>query len=448
MFTVGTCWFQFFISGVFYGLSPLSLPVASAFVGEHDVNFAGGVIFYGFAVLMAMQSITCGVAIFCIDQRPIIWKQRFITSAYCVWPLGFASLALAVRIKSIWMLLALGFPLLGYSIGVQVGYLQLVLTSTMWGRRVNVGQSLTGGCSALGALSWNLIFGEVSNALGFDRVETALWIFCALQTLAMLTGLALFNPSWYIQEKGEDSGDGEEDGDSETTTTKAKTIAELMRDWRFHLYILVVEAFFFSGVTMKTLMSELFKKILALEYIHAVRYSAGCMAAYAVARFASPFFAFGDNVFKLFVVVLVCEGAAYSVTPWAISLESGTGAIYTACRVVGGIGFAILKSNTAVLLVRIFGPENVSRISGCFLLTELVVGLGPSLAFAWHVEQMRSGVSSELSYNVFFYFCAGLVLAAACGTLALWQSTRTKGQRKGAPNPTSSTEDHHGAHDI
>ena len=40
-----------------------------------------------------------------------------------------------------------------------------------------------------------------------------------------------------------------------------------------HVFVFTLEAFFFAGLSMKTLMSELFEELLDLEYIHAVRYS-------------------------------------------------------------------------------------------------------------------------------------------------------------------------------
>ena len=36
------------------------------------------------------------------------------------------------------------------------------------------------------------------------------------------------------------------------------TGAQLGRDWRVYVFTFVIEAFFFAGLTMKTLMSELF----------------------------------------------------------------------------------------------------------------------------------------------------------------------------------------------
>ena len=50
--------------------------------------------------------------------------------------------------------------------------------------------------------------------------------------------------------------------------------------------------------------------------------------------------------------------------------------IYTGFRVVGGVGFAMLKSSTPVLLVRVFGSENVARISGTYAPPRWINSLG------------------------------------------------------------------------
>jgi len=135
--------------------------------------------------------------------------------------------------------------------------------------------------------------------------------------------------------------------------------------------------------------------------------------------------------------VLTFEGLAYGLTPWAVSLESGIVPIYTFFRVVGGMGFAILKSNTSVLLVRVFGTENVAQISGVFLATECLVGLGPTLAFSLHMQQVEAGSRSERSYDVFFYVCAALVLTSSAGVLILRQTMgqgrRSKGKARDMP---------------
>eukprot|EP00930_Biecheleria_cincta_P077045 TRINITY_DN64287_c0_g1_i1.p1 TRINITY_DN64287_c0_g1~~TRINITY_DN64287_c0_g1_i1.p1 ORF type:complete len:473 (-),score=71.83 TRINITY_DN64287_c0_g1_i1:294-1691(-) len=414
-FTLGACWFQFFISGVFYGLSPLALPVGKAFKQAHNADLEKGLMFYGFAVLMAVQSITSGFAIFVLHHWSAKRQRVFVTCAHLAWPAGFACLALSVQLNSVALFLGGAFPLLGISIGVQVGYVHLVLTAEMWGRRVNKGHALTGGFSALGALTWNFVFGETINALGFDQVVTALWIFCAIHGSGIIAGVVFLSPMTYYRSRR-----ASEQAGSDSDLVKAMTMTELSRDWRVYVFTFVVESLFLAGLTMKTLMSELFEKILQMDYIRSVRYSGACLVAYAVARFVSPLFAAGDHVFRLFMLVLAFEGTAYAFTPAAVNLEDGADTVlYTVFRVLGGLGFAILKSNSGVLSVRVFGPENVARISGIFLATEVFVGLGPSLAFSWHLAEMRAGELSRNSYNGMFYFCAVLVLLSAVGTFAL-----------------------------
>lgn len=436
LFTLGTCWFQFFISGVFYGLSPMALPVSQHFGHEAD-DVTGGLIFHGFGVLMAVQAVACVFTIFYVHPLPFPRRKKYVLLGHLAWPAGLGFLALAVQLRSVWMLLGLAFPLMGVGIGLQVGYVHLVLITIVWGQEVNRGVSLSGGCSALGALVWNFVFGETVNALGFDRVATAMWIFFGIHALGIAFGLLLLNPMNHFEpppgvgEEDAAAGQGEQ-GQLESVPSSRRSLstAQLARDWRVYVFTFVVEAFFFAGLTMKTLMSELFEKILRLEYIHAVRYSGACLAAYTASRFGSPLLAFGDSVFLIFLGVLAVEGLAYSLTPTAIDLGSGSAVVYTAFRVVGGMGFAILKSNTSVLLVRIFGSENCARISGIFLATEAVIGVGPSLAFVLHVRELRNGTSSAHSYDLFFYFSSVLVLAACLGVCVLWWSMGRRGSGK------------------
>jgi len=114
------------------------------------------------------------------------------------------------------------------------------------------------------------------------------------------------------------------------------------------------------------------------------------------------------------------------MTPMAIDLEYGRLAIYTIFRLIGGMGFAILLSNTGVLLVRIFGSGQVASISGIFLGTECVIGLGPSLAFSAHVSRLKAGSRSEHSYDIFFICASVLVLLSAVGVVILWRSALRK----------------------
>ena len=116
-----------------------------------------------------------------------------------------------------------------------------------------------------------------------------------------------------------------------------------------------------------------------MEYIEAVRYSACCMSAYAVARVVSPLYAARDRVFLLFGGTLAVEGLAYALTPTVVRLPRAR-AFYTAFRVLGGTCFAVLKANTSVLLVRVFSVDMVAPVSGLFLAFEVFSAL--SLATA------------------------------------------------------------------
>ena len=155
-----------------------------------------------------------------------------------------------------------------------------------------------------------------------------------------------------------------------------------------------------------------------MEYIEAVRYSACCMSTYAVARVVSPLYAARDRVFLLFGGTLAVEGLAYALTPTVVRLPRAR-AFYTAFRVLGGTCFAILKANTAVLLVRVFGVDMVAPVSGLFLAFEVVSGFGPMIAFTIHDRAVGAGARTEHSYDGLFYLCAALVEAGALCVLVL-----------------------------
>eukprot|EP00929_Paragymnodinium_shiwhaense_P102262 TRINITY_DN65455_c0_g1_i1.p1 TRINITY_DN65455_c0_g1~~TRINITY_DN65455_c0_g1_i1.p1 ORF type:complete len:578 (+),score=67.19 TRINITY_DN65455_c0_g1_i1:199-1734(+) len=421
-FQASVCWFQFFISGVFYGLSPLALPVSRAFLEDAaDVSLESGLFFFGFAILMFGNSAVSAFSAFYMESLPAERKRYFISCGYIAWLVSFALLALAVQFRAQWLLLGGAFPLMGIGSGVQIGYVNMVLVGVAWGRKANFGFAYAGGASGFGALAWTLIFGEVCNALGDEGIVTAMWIYFALQVVGVAVGYRYLHPGDYLLEK---------QATALTDSQSAKPEIRIAKDWRVYVFVFVAEAFFTAGLTLKTLMSELFEKLFSLEYIHAVRYSAACLAAYAVARGVSPFLAFGDRVFWLFTGVLLMEGCAYFLTPIAVRLEVGRLEIYTCFRLLGGIGFAILLSNTGVLLVRIFGPEYVTKVTGAFLATEFVIGLGPSIAFSLHVAQVRSGTSNEHSYDFFFQLASVMVLMAAAGVIALWRDTLRRRKRE------------------
>ena len=173
-------------------------------------------------------------------------------------------------------------------------------------------------------------------------------------------------------------------------------------------------------MAMKNLLSLLFEQILALEYRAAVHYSGACLAFYAVARSLSPLVSAGRGVFVLFAGVLAAETLAYGLTPYAIShTGSRRTLVYTAFRLLGGGSFAILLANRAVLAVRIFGVDNIAKVSGLQFATEWLAGLGPLLAFSVHQAEVAAGGDRETSFNGAFYLCAAVVAAAVVAVLAL-----------------------------
>lgn len=290
---------------------------------------------------------------------------------------------------------------------------------------MRIANAIAGAAIGGGALCWTLAFGEALHALGHDALVPVLWAAAAVQTLAVGLIVALCDPARHLKPRA-----GLEGGSTEA----ALSLSELGRDWRVYLFVFVMEGWFFAGISMKTLLSVLFEEILALEYIHAVRYSAACLAFYGLARSLSPLVSAGDRVFHVFAAVLCMECVAYGLTPWAVGPDGPREyrkELYTCFRLAGGAGFAILSSNTTVLLVRIFGVHKVTRISGLFLCLEFLAGLGPSVAFVLHVERMKEGGKREQSYDPFFYFCSALVGAGAIGLAVLKRSVRSREARTG-----------------
>merc|ERR1712087_924580 len=95
-----------------------------------------------------------------------------------------------------------------------------------WGHKIHRGAAIGGSFSALGALIWNFVFGEVIHALGFERVNVSLWIFCGLHSLGILIGVAFWNPSYYLKHTSHSAP--REQG----TAQQALSTLQLLRDWR------------------------------------------------------------------------------------------------------------------------------------------------------------------------------------------------------------------------
>eukprot|EP00746_Dinoflagellata_sp_MGD_P122951 gnl/MRDRNA2_/MRDRNA2_57700_c0_seq1.p1 gnl/MRDRNA2_/MRDRNA2_57700_c0~~gnl/MRDRNA2_/MRDRNA2_57700_c0_seq1.p1 ORF type:complete len:452 (+),score=48.82 gnl/MRDRNA2_/MRDRNA2_57700_c0_seq1:55-1410(+) len=407
-FTRGMCVFNFLIGGAYFGMSPLIIPVTAAFNTEVDGDYSGGIFFYGFAVMSLVNNFTSCVGCFVIVNASPWRKFLFVSCGLVAWPIALAALVLSVQYKLLPLLFGVAFPLMGFTIGVVVCYLQLVEMVHWWGEDINKGHSLTGGCSAVGALFSTWGFGELLHGLGHDNVVVALWIYCGVHATGVILGLLMFNPARHMRI-----------ANSEDKAIKGTPLSELAKDWRVYVFIFVCWSFFFAGMSMKTLLSVLFEELFEMSYIEAVRYSAGCLSFYVVARVAAPLLSAGDYVFNQFLIVLVLEGLAYLCTPWVVHLDDIGHILYTLFRLVSGAGFAILCAITGVFIVRVFGTANVASISGLFLSIEWIACLGPSVAFFLHVGDMENGKERTQSWNSFFYLCAAVVFSAALGVFAL-----------------------------
>ncbi|CAK0889937.1 unnamed protein product [Prorocentrum cordatum] len=357
--------------GLFYGLSPLILPVSAAFSNGED-KLAGGAFFFGFAVLAVCYNASAVYGCFYSVHSKMRSRQIFVTSGLVAWPVSLAALACAVQLKSMLVLFGVAFPLMGFAIGVEVAYLHLVEVSMWWGDRVNIGHALTGTASAAGALTWTLLIGEA-----MARLDTllALWLLAGVHAVAVGAGLLVANPARNLLESTSPQGDV---ADAEKPMTPM-TSRELARDWRVYVFLLVMECFWFAGISMKTLLSVLFEEIFDMTYLEAVHYSAACLSLYVLARAVVPLLAAGHPSQmgrRVFFAVLTAETFAYALTPWAVRLDGYGMVTYTCFRLVGGAGFAILLSTTSVLLVRVFGVANVPRVSGLFSKKALDSGSG------------------------------------------------------------------------
>ena len=129
-FTKGLCVLLFFVSGTFFGLSPLILPISAAFRrgGADASTTESSVFFYGVAVMTAGYTSTSVYACFRVARAPLASKRRFVTRGVAIWPVAFAALAAAVALRARALLFA-AFLLMGHSFGVVVGYLHLVEVS-------------------------------------------------------------------------------------------------------------------------------------------------------------------------------------------------------------------------------------------------------------------------------------------------------------------------------
>jgi len=193
------------------------------------------------------------------------------------------------------------------------------------------------------------------------------------------------------------------------------------------MFTYIIIAFVFAGISMKMLLSTLFKSALQLSYVDATRLAAACLLMYLPGRGLSPLFCSKDHVFTLFTVILIFEAFAYAATPWAISLgtkgnkELALG-VYTSLRLISGGGFAVLLGNIGVLVVRVFKENEIHHAIAAMSAFEWVAGVGPSVAWTIHVEARKTSHTVEEetgSFDGFFYLCAGIALSAALCTALL-----------------------------
>eukprot|EP00930_Biecheleria_cincta_P031351 TRINITY_DN21768_c0_g1_i1.p1 TRINITY_DN21768_c0_g1~~TRINITY_DN21768_c0_g1_i1.p1 ORF type:complete len:510 (+),score=52.41 TRINITY_DN21768_c0_g1_i1:39-1568(+) len=424
----------FTMLGMFYGFSPLVLPVAERLAAKNreDVEgFAGGVFLYGFTVLFVGVDLVGGVQCMSLPKMPRL-RKVCVTAAVTSWPILLVVLAVAVHLASLPLLLV-AFLLLSFPLGTIGQYVLHAEVPLAWGDEITKGNSMCGLAIGAGALFWTLMFGEITHMVGSDNIASVIGM--SAGCCSVLNGLVLvvYNPgALYPLILNKDDQNGEVTGSPSVKSHRpTRSMLLLLRDWRTHIFVYVLNAFIFCGIAMKMLLSTIFEEALAMSYVNASRMSALCLLVYMPGRGLAPLFASRDRVFRIFFIVLVFETLAYALTPWAVSLgTSGQNSlalvVYTGLRIISGGGFAIMLGNIGVLAVRVFGAEEVPAVVAYWSFTEWVAGCGPSLAWVIHVE----GGSGRDSFNVFFFLCAGVAASASICTVLLAYNPRPDLQAK------------------
>lgn len=431
----------FLVNGFFFGLSPLVVPISVIFDESGD-SYIGGVFLYGFAINYLSADLMALVILDLLKRRPPL-RSIILNTGIASAPLALGFLAFMVHLRSFVGLLV-AFLVMAYPMAVIVMYL-LHAEMPLWyyGDEMPKAASYAGFTVGGGALFWTFLMGEMTNALGKENVVFVILAAAVITGVPLLLILVFCNPAFLVpkvlkeREPSSTSPSKDEvvkfeEESAACTTAESATSKEawwkfLIRDRRAKLYSYVTTAFLFCGHAMKLLLSTLFEETLELSYVDATRLAAVCLLMYLPGRGLTPLYCSQNRVFKVFLVVLIFEAAAYALTPWAISL-SITGSkqlslgCYTTLRLISGGGFAMLLGNVGVLVVRVFSMDEIHKAVACFIAIEWIAGIGPSVAWIIHVEARRKshGTREEArSFDGFFYLCAAIAVSAVVGVVAL-----------------------------
>lgn len=414
------------VNGVFYGLSPLVLPVSEVFDKNGGESYTGGIFLYGFGVLFIGIS-TGGVAVIdLLNHRPWLRKPILI-SGMIAQPASLAFLAFMVHIHSLLGLL-FAFLIYSYPMIVCMQYFVHVEMPIWYGEEITKGSALCGFATGIGAVFYTVSMGEMIDYLGSENVVAVILIVALVSGVPCILVLIFCNPANLDigGQKKEAPQPGEIDV-AESVHPKKSWVGFFCSDPRPKMFTYIIIAFVFAGISMKMLLSTLFKSALQLSYVDATRLAAACLLMYLPGRGLSPLFCSKDHVFTLFTVILIFEAFAYAATPWAISLgtkgnkELALG-VYTSLRLISGGGFAVLLGNIGVLVVRVFKENEIHHAIAAMSAFEWVAGVGPSVAWTIHVEARKTSHTVEEetgSFDGFFYLCAGIALSAALCTALL-----------------------------
>jgi len=421
----------FTMLGFFYGLSPLVVPVAHRFAGSSK-TLTGGIFLYGFAIMFLQLDLLGALEIVVFARKPSLRKPVMLMSLVA-YPFSVAMLAAAVHVISLPLFL-LSFAVIGFPISVIGQYLLHAELSLVWGNEITKGNAIAGMAIGSGAFFWTLAIGELVNYFGEDSVGTVLAIVAAASILPIAATLISGAPAGEIPQAA-----------SMKKQHRDLALGRLMKDWRSHVFVAVINAFIFCGMSMKMLLSTIFEESLGLSYIEATRLSAICLLAYVPGRGLTPLLASKNRVFVIVASILAMESVAYALTPWAIALSNekqSTWAliIYVILRLVSGGGFAMMLGNIGVLAVRVFGTDDVPGVIAYWSMLEWMVGIGPSVAWVMHVEHGQADEQSWESFNAFFHLCAVLASLAFLGVVALARWPRKAMPEVSSPYPALKAE--------
>eukprot|EP00746_Dinoflagellata_sp_MGD_P043991 gnl/MRDRNA2_/MRDRNA2_207295_c0_seq1.p1 gnl/MRDRNA2_/MRDRNA2_207295_c0~~gnl/MRDRNA2_/MRDRNA2_207295_c0_seq1.p1 ORF type:complete len:534 (-),score=80.86 gnl/MRDRNA2_/MRDRNA2_207295_c0_seq1:36-1580(-) len=390
------------------------------FAENGGASMTGGVFLYGFGVLYVVLDLLAAAIIPVISERPWL-RNKFMASAMVTWPLGLFALTATVYARSLIGMFA-AFVLLAYPMSILCMYVLHIEMPMWWGDETNKASSLNGFAVGGGAVFWTLFLGEMTNAIGKENVTTTLAVTTIVSGVPpLLVLLFYFPPAPDLAVQDKKASQHENIADSGSSKPKKGWLMLLLTDFRVQLYCYVMMAFQFAGFAMKMLLSTIFEEALMLSYIDATRLAAVCLFMYLPGRGLAPLYCSKDRVFTVYLVVLLFEAAAYALTPWAISLgtsgnQSLALGVYTTLRLVSGGGFAVLLGNIGVMAVRVFDMDEFHAVITAFSATEWLAGVGPSVAWVFHVkarEESHSVEDEAHSFDHFFYLCAGVAVSAA-----------------------------------